>query len=232
MNTNLSEIIVIVDRSSSMDAMRGEAISGFNEFLDKQKASKDGECLLTYCQFNHEYEIIYNGVPIQDIPPLTEKTYVPSGMTALYDAVGRTIDEVGRRLVATPEEKRPGDITVVIITDGQENASKEYHQRQVQNRINHQTEKYQWSFMFLGQNLNAVAAGRAMGMSVNCDKHYMGQMRAGGQGQSVGYDVMSDGLLRKRAAFRSSETKTSVGFTQEDKQLFDSALADSTGDDQ
>lgn len=230
MNTNLSEIIVIVDRSSSMNAMRQEAIGGFNEFLDKQKNSKDGECLLTYCQFNHEYEIIYNGVPIQDVPPLTEATYVPSGMTALYDAVGRTIDEVGQRLAATPEKDRPGDITMVIITDGQENASKEYFQPQVQNQIKHQTEKYQWSFMFLGQNLNAVAAGRAMGMSVNCDKHYMGQMRAGGQGQSVGYNVMSDGLLRKRRAVKTSGTST--GFTNEDKRLFDAALADNTGDDQ
>ena len=103
MNKNLSEIIVIVDRSSSMNAMREEAISGFNEFLEKQKASKDGECLLTYCQFNHEYEIIHNGVPIQEIPPLHEGTYRPAGMTALYDAVGRTIDEVGHRLAATPE---------------------------------------------------------------------------------------------------------------------------------
>lgn len=230
-NKDLSEIIVIVDRSGSMNAMREEAITGFNEFLEKQKSARVGECLLTYCQFNHDYEIVYNGMPIQDVPPLTEETFVPAGATALYDAVGRTIDEVGRRLAATPEKDRPCDVTVVIITDGQENSSKRYYQFHVKELITHQTEKYQWSFMFLGQNLDAVSAGQAMGMSVNCDKHYMGQMRSGASGQSVGYSVMGDALLKKRCAVRASGG-VSTGFTAEDKREFDKALTGEVGQDE
>ena len=226
MDKELTEIIAIVDRSASMDSVKGEAIAGFNAFLKKQQESEHGRCLLTYCQFNTEYEIIHNGVPIEDIPPLTEKTYVPTGMTALHDAVCRTIDAVGERLAKTPEEKRPGNVTVVILTDGEENSSREYSGIYTQQKVKHQTDKYNWSFVFLGQNVNAFHAGRMLGLDAALPQHFVGQMRGGARGQSAAYHVMSDMMVRKRAC---SAGGMSANFTEADKASYTTALSD-TGD--
>lgn len=224
MDKELTEIIVIVDRSGSMASVKQEAISGFNDFLKKQQEAKIGRCLLTYCQFNTAYEIVHNGVPVEDVPPLTEKTYVPSGMTALHDAVGRTLDAVGERLAKTPEEKRPCDVTVVILTDGLENSSSEYGLSQVQEKVKHQTEKYNWSFVFLGQNINAFHAGRMLGLDAALPQHYVGQMVQGAVGQNRGFGVMGDMMVRKRAC-SAGAGGMSVGFSAADKQAYTSALS-------
>lgn len=221
MDKELTEIIVIVDRSASMGAVKGEAILGFNDFLKKQQESKDGRCLLTYCQFNTDYEIIHNGVPVEDVPPLTEETFVPAGWTALHDAVCRTIDEVGERLSKTPEEKRPADVTVVILTDGQENSSREYTGVNTQQKVKHQTEKYGWSFVFLGQNIDAFHAGRMLGLDMNHHQHFVGQVKTGGQGQVTAYSAAADAVVMKRHRVVRG---MSANFTEADKASYTAAL--------
>lgn len=158
-NDNLSDIICIVDRSGSMDAIRSDAIGGFNTFLNDQK-QQPGKATLSLVLFNHEYELVYDNIDITKVPPLNEDTYRPQGMTALLDAVGRTIDAVGNRLAATPEPERPGKVIVAILTDGLENSSKDYARTKVAEMIRHQQQKYSWDFIFLAANQDAVATAR------------------------------------------------------------------------
>jgi len=223
MDNNLSEIIVITDRSSSMSSVRDEAIKGFNGFLKEQQEADLGKCLLTYCQFNTEYEIVHNGIPIEAMKPLDHRTYQPAGMTALLDAVGRTIDAVGDRLAKTPESKRPGSITVVILTDGEENSSEEYDLDKVKAMIEHQADVYKWTFVFLGKGLDAFHGGERF---VNADhpQMFIGQVSDNPDGQQHAYFAASAAVLGNRSkALRGVQASFSV----QEKAAYTSAL---TGD--
>jgi uncharacterized protein YegL len=164
MNEHLSEIVCIVDRSGSMDAIRTDAIGGFNTFLTDQK-QEPGEATLSLVLFNHQYTLAYDNIRLDKVRPLNEKTYVPQGMTALLDAVGRTIDAVGERLSRTPEPERPSKVIVAILTDGLENASREYSRGKVAEMIQHQREKYSWEFIFLAANQDAIASARSISIA-------------------------------------------------------------------
>jgi uncharacterized protein YegL len=161
----LSEIVVVVDRSGSMSAIKMDAIGGFNSFLQTQK-ELPGDAKFTLILFNHEYKIIHDGVPIKEVPNLNTKSYYPTGNTALYDAVGRAIDSVGERLANTPEEERPEKVIVAILTDGEENSSKEYKQAKINEMIKHQKEVYSWEFVFLAANIDAVETAKSIGIDV------------------------------------------------------------------
>lgn len=156
MNKDLTEIAFILDRSGSMGSIARDAIGGFNQFLADQQ-SAPGQARLTVVLFDDEYLLHVDQVPIAETLPLDSTTYVPRGSTALLDAIGRTIDGIGKRLAATREDQRPGKVIVAIFTDGQENASLEYTWRKVSRRIRHQQEKYGWEFLFLGANQDAIA---------------------------------------------------------------------------
>ena len=156
MNEELAEIVCIVDRSGSMDAIRSDAIGGFNSFLEGQK-QHPGQARFTLVLFDHEYLVVHDGVDIALVPPLDAATYVPRGTTALLDATGRTIDDVGKRLDITPEPERPGTVIIAILTDGLENASMDYTWERVAAMIKHQQEAYSWQFLFLAANQDAIA---------------------------------------------------------------------------
>jgi hypothetical protein len=164
-----TEIAFILDRSGSMESMTHAAISGFNEFLKAQQATRDDQgnplpATFTLILFDHEYLPIHSRAPIQTAEPLTLETYQPRGSTALLDAIGRTIDFIGAELAATPEPERPSKVIIAILTDGQENASEHFSMADINQRITHQTEKYQWEFLFLGANQDAIASAARMGI--------------------------------------------------------------------
>ena len=163
MKEGLSAIICIIDRSGSMELIKTDAIGGFNAFLEEQK-KLPGEAVLTTIQFNHEYEVIFENKPLQEVEPITEREYQPAGMTALLDAVGKTIDAAGKRLAAMPGENRPENVIVAILTDGHENASKTYSLSDVKERITHQKENYAWEFIFLGANQDAFDEAAKIGI--------------------------------------------------------------------
>lgn len=162
---NLTEIICIIDRSGSMNSIRDDAIGGFNAFLKDQKRIKTDRCLLTYTQFDDVYEVVHDGKPIEDVPPLNYETYAPRGSTALLDAIGRTINVVGKRLHDTPEDQRPARVAVVILTDGQENASREFSRDQIKEMINTQRVLFNWEFIFLAAGQEAIREGQNLGMT-------------------------------------------------------------------
>ena len=161
-----TEILIIMDKSGSMGPRQADAIGGFNNFLKDQKA-EPGEANLTLVQFDTTYNILYTGKPIREVEDLTEKTYRPGGGTALNDAVARAVIETGKRLSDTPEADRPEKVICVIITDGEENSSREHSKEQVQEMVKHQEEKYDWAFVYLGANVDAFDAARQLGISAD-----------------------------------------------------------------
>jgi len=120
MKQNLTELVIVSDRSGSMGDSREEAQGAINHFLNDQKG-EEGDCNVTFVEFDNVYDVLHDGVSVEDVP---EYTLVPRGMTALYDAVGTAITTVGERLAKTPEKDRPSLVSVVISTDGLENASR------------------------------------------------------------------------------------------------------------
>lgn len=161
MNMNLTDITLIVDRSGSMHAIQSDAEGGVNAFIAEQ-AKQPSEALLTLVQFDTEYECLYNGIPVQKVPAYSLQ---PRGSTALLDAIGRTINAVGRRLSQMNEADRPGMVIVVVMTDGAENSSHEFTKAQIKSMIEHQQIVYKWHFTFLGANQDSFAEAGAMGIT-------------------------------------------------------------------
>lgn len=158
-----ADVTVILDPSGSMEAIASDAIGGFNQFVTDQQGLT-GDCRLTLVQFDDQYEAIYTAIPVSKVPRLTAGTFQPRGSTALLDAIGRTIDATGKRLAALAETDRPNRVMLVIITDGQENASVDYTRAQVFSMITSQQDVYHWSFLFLAANQDAIAAAATVGI--------------------------------------------------------------------
>jgi hypothetical protein len=140
MNRNLTEITFLLDRSGSMGGLESDTIGGFNAFLERQ-SQLEGETIVTTVLFDDQYEILWNGVKANEVK-LTDKDYYVRGCTALLDAVGKTILDVGHRLSTTNEEERPGRVIFVITTDGLENASREFTYEKVKGLIKHQQDSH------------------------------------------------------------------------------------------
>lgn len=176
-----SEIICIIDRSGSMGSIADDAIGGFNAFLEQQKLDP-GEATLTFIQFDTEYEVVHENKPLMDVPELNNSTYQPRGMTALLDAVGKTIDGVGKRLANMSEENRPDKVIVAILTDGAENSSSKYSLSQINKMVTLQKDVYNWEFIFLAANQDAFAEAAKLGIdqedAVNFDATNQGVQNA------------------------------------------------------
>ena len=194
MKDNLTEIIFILDRSGSMSRLVEDTIGGFNSFIETQK-QEDGEALLTTILFDDQYEILHNGVDIKTVNPLTTKEYSARGMTALLDAIGKTINTVGDRLSKASEDHKPSKVIFVITTDGQENSSKEFNQAQIKKMVKHQTDKYSWQFLFLGANIDAIGTAESFGIS--------GQFASNYSANSIGTDSLYTSLSKNVASYRS-----------------------------
>ena len=164
MKDNLTEIVFILDESGSMSRLTDDTIGGYNSFVKEQK-NQSGEAYLTTVLFDDRYIVLHDHINIHEVPELTQQEYKPLGLTALMDAIGRTINNVGERLANTPEEERPSHVIFVITTDGYENASQEYTKEKVKEMIEHQQTKYSWEFMFLGAGIDAYEEASTIGLN-------------------------------------------------------------------
>jgi hypothetical protein len=160
---DLTDITLVLDRSGSMASIKDATIEAFNGFLGSQLSGVGTACL-TLVQFDDQYEVVYEAVPLPDAPPLTADTFVPRGSTALLDAIGRTINTTGERFHRMPESERPGNVLFVTLTDGEENASRKFCMEQINSMICHQRETYSWHFVFLAANQDAIASAAQMGI--------------------------------------------------------------------
>lgn len=160
---DLTEIVVVLDRSGSMATIRGDMEGGFNSFIADQR-KLPGSCAVTLVQFDSDYELVYSGKPLADVPPLSLE---PRGSTALLEAICKTIAATGGRLSALPDEERPERVLFVVISDGEENASAEIYSRQrVLEMVKRQTEIYSWQFVYFGADQDALAVAGKMGIHV------------------------------------------------------------------
>lgn len=166
--TQTVHIVMILDRSGSMQSVKDDVIGGVNSFVrDQQKAP--GKCTFTLVQFDDTdpYEVLRDFTPIETIKEdvLTAKTYIPRGMTPLMDAVGKGISNTKAHLFGMRD--KPDRVIFVIQTDGQENASKEYTGDKIREMITETTKKDNWQFVFLGANMDAVRAAGQIGIQSN-----------------------------------------------------------------
>jgi uncharacterized protein YegL len=192
MNNNLTEIIFLLDRSGSMAGLESDTVGGFNAFVKKQ-SELEGETILTTVLFDDEYEVLWNGVDARE-SKLTEDEYYVRGTTALLDAVGKTILDVGYRLAKTKEDRRPGKVIFVITTDGMENASSEFTYGKVKELIQHQQERYNWEFIFMGANIDVAKEADSLGINVENSFKF----EASEKGIENMYEMVSESIMEKR----------------------------------
>ncbi len=159
--SDLTHLYFLLDRSGSMQSIRSDIEGGFEAFVGEQRKG-DGECLANLAQFDDVYEVVYADRPVADVPPLYLR---PRNMTALHDAMGRLVTDAGAKLAALPEDQRPGTVIVAIMTDGLENASKEWHAPAVKALVELQTKQYGWEFLYMGADQDAVEVGVGLGIS-------------------------------------------------------------------
>lgn len=173
MKQNLTDITVVLDRSGSMSSVAKDTIGGFNAFVADQK-TQIGDTVLTLRQFDDQHETVFEGKPIAEVPELTAATFKPRGSTALLDAIGMAINDVGARLDKLPEDQKPALVIMAIITDGLENASHTFTRNQVFKAISHQRDFYKWQFTFIGANQDAIAEAGSIGIPAAAALNYAG----------------------------------------------------------
>lgn len=171
MKENFTDITVLLDKSTSMSDCIEQTLSGLNEYIEDQK-KVDGKCTLSLFTFDTNYHCLFNGVDIQDVKPVTIDQCQPSGCTALMDSLGKSIDDAGQRLAVMKEEDRPSQILVVILTDGEENSSKEYTSDKIKQMITTQQNDFAWNFVFLGADFDAFKTAHLFGVSADNVHNY------------------------------------------------------------
>lgn len=207
-----TDIIAILDRSGSMDLLKTDTEGGFNALV-KEQQEIPGECTMNLYQFDDRYEVVYENRPIAKVPSLN---LVPRGMTALLDAVGKTIVTRGEYYASLPEDQRPSRVIVVIMTDGAENSSHEYTTERIKALITTQQDVYNWQFIFLGANIDSFAVAGGLGIRASTTLDFA----ASHDGIHASYASVSRSLSAYR---KCSDTSAGLqAFTDEDR----SAAAD------
>ena len=206
MRENLTELVFILDRSGSMSGLESDTIGGFNSMITKQQ-KEEGEAVVSTVLFDDVTDVIHDRVAIGDVKKLTEEDYFVRGCTALLDAVGGAIRHIGNVHKYAREEDRPAKTLFVITTDGLENASRNYSFKDVKRMIERQKEKYNWEFLFLGANIDAIEVAGNMGISrdraanYNCDE----------EGTALNYQVLEAAVSRVRKCKVADMSATFTG---------------------
>jgi uncharacterized protein YegL len=159
-----------------MGGLESDTIGGFNSLLEKQR-KMEGECFVTTVLFDHEIITLHDRLPLAEVKPLTEKDYSVRGCTALVDAIGMTVNHISKIHSYLRAEDVPENVMFVIITDGLENASREYTAQQVKRMIEEKKEKHQWEFLFIGANIDAVETAGHFGIAADRAVNYHADKR-------------------------------------------------------
>ena len=212
MDNNYTHISIVLDRSGSMDSIKKDTIGGFNTFLKAQKEAP-GKATLSLIRFDNFYEPVYEMVEIQSVKDLDSSNFVPRGSTALLDAIGQTINDTGAKLNAMAEDKKPSKVLFVIITDGEENSSREFTKDQINKMITEQRETWKWEFVFLAATQDAIQTGIDYGIGVRNSMSY----QATGKGTQAMYATLNANTTSYR-----SGAKADMSFTDADKDILSS----------
>lgn len=184
-----TELVFILDKSGSMHGLQQDTLGGYNGMLAKQR-ELDGECRITTVLFNHESSIVHDRAGLDHVRPMTIEQYQPSGYTALLDSIGMTINRIGTIQKNSPPQQRASKVMVVIITDGQENASREFSLPHIRHMIERQQQRFGWEFIFLGANIDAIDVAASYGISAKNASTYV----ADSQGTGLNFDVINEAV--------------------------------------
>ena len=203
MKKNLTELVMILDRSGSMGGLESDTIGGYNSMLKKQRETA-GEVLVSTVLFDDRSEVLYDRVPLRKMPRMTEEDYFVRGCTAL----GGAIHHIGNVHKYAREEDRPEKTIFVITTDGMENASKVYTYDRVKEMIERQKKKYGWEFLFLGANMDAVGTAAHFGIAEDRAANF----HSDHEGTALNYDVLAEAVctMRVKAAPIGAEWKKRI----------------------
>ncbi|MBR6575114.1 MAG: VWA domain-containing protein [Clostridia bacterium] len=190
----MTELVFILDRSGSMSGLERDTIGGFNSMIEKQK-KEEGEALVSTVLFDHESAVIHDRLPLDRVPPMTDKEYFTRGSTALLDALGGAIHHIGNVHKYARREDVPEKTLFIITTDGYENSSSHYDYEKVRKMIERQKEKHGWEFLFLGANIDAAAEAKRFGISADRAVNY----KCDEAGTALNYEVISDAVRSVRA---------------------------------
>ncbi len=209
---DLTHLYFLLDRSGSMQSIKTDTEGGFAAFVDEQRKAA-GECRVTLAQFDNEYDVVYSGTPLAEVPPLDLQ---PRGSTALLDAMGRLITSAGAELAALPDAERPGTVIVAVMTDGYENASREWTHPAIKSLVEQQTKDYCWQFLYMGADQDAIEVGTRLGVdaaySVTYGRGKTKEALAGAAGK----------ISRLRSARRANPAAAMEAYTEAER----SQLAD------
>lgn len=192
MHKEKTELVFIIDKSGSMSGLENDTIGGYNRLITEQK-KLEGKCTLTTIFFNTRLELVHDRIPLHEIAPLSREDYRPGGATALLDAIGYGIKKTETMLRGTLHHERPRNIIVAIITDGEENSSREYRHEQIKRLITLK-EKDGWTFQFLGANIDTFATADMLGIRRQHAHSYV----ASEKGIGLMYSKLSEEMLNLR----------------------------------
>lgn len=203
-NPDFTYLSLVLDRSGSMSNIAGDMNGGIAHLL-KEQAALPGKLLVDVTTFDSVIERPFVGAKAEDIPI---NLIIPRNMTALLDATGTAIAELGEKLAALPEDERPGTVIVVVVTDGIENASKEYSAEQIKELVTKQETEFGWKFVFLGANIDSFGVGGNLGYA---------------RGSTMNYDASAAGVRGATVSVSSYLSRTRSGldteFTEEERTI-------------
>ncbi|MGB4590402.1 MAG: vWA domain-containing protein [Clostridiaceae bacterium] len=200
MKTNITELVFILDKSGSMSGLENDTIGGYNAMLRKQQ-EESGKARITTVLFSDEMKILHDQTDIMQIKPMTSRQYLVGGSTALLDTIGSTIHKIGNSQKYATEEFRADKVMVVITTDGMENSSREYTYEKIKHMIERQKSRFGWEFIFLGADIEAVAAAAKLGIEHDRAVNF----NSDSEGTRLNYKVISDAVSTIRANKTISE---------------------------
>lgn len=208
MKSKKTEATFIIDRSGSMTSKKEQVVSGFNAFI-KEQNKLEGECFVTFTQFDDVYEVVYENKNVNNIKLMTQADFAPRGATALYDAIGKTINMLGKKYNEMKESDRPDNVILGIITDGRENASQEFTKDKIKEMIEHQEKKYNWNIIFLSEDLHASEDSKGFMKGAN----------------TMNVNNISDGMS-KMSDYVSYSRSFDINATLEDSEEYNSETKD------
>lgn len=183
--------VFVIDQSGSMSGLREDTIGGYNNLIEEQKKTP-GKVSITTVFFNHVIDEICVGVDLNEVKPLKQSDYVPMGSTALYDAIGCTINDVQSKIDDTNPVDRPKNVLFVIMTDGEENSSIRYKKDEIVKMITHQQKGHGWEFVFCGADVNAFKGSRSLNI------HQSANWEGTSRGLSAVYGAINDALYTSK----------------------------------
>lgn len=212
MKNNYTHIVLLIDRSGSMQPIKVDMEGALKAFLEDQK-KLDGDCTLTVAQFDDTLDFIANLKPLAEIEELKIE---PRGMTALIDSMCSLINKAGEELAALDEDSRPDRVLFITITDGQENASREFTNAQLSEKIKHQEENYKWNFTYLGANQDSFSTAQQLGIS-NVDNKFM-NYNTSCAGSVAMYASLTSAVTRFRSVNSAEVTQDSFAYTADEQK--------------